>query len=206
MAAGYVNSANLGIPVALQVLGDATFLTGVLLFQVLVITPIVLTLLDRGDGRRLRLSRLASLPLRNPVILGMAAGALCSVFGWHPPLDDRRSARPARRRRRARRPGRPRPLPDRARSGLAGERTEVLGLSALKLLAQPLLAYLFGLLAQLRPAELLALVVCAALPTAQNAYIFAREYGQADSVARGIVITSTALSMLTLATIGWLLA
>jgi predicted permease len=52
MAAGYVNSANLGIPVALQVLGDATFLTGVLLFQVLVITPVVLALLDRGADRR----------------------------------------------------------------------------------------------------------------------------------------------------------
>jgi hypothetical protein len=52
---------------------------------------------------------------------------------------------------------------------------------------------------------LLALVVCAALPTAQNAYIFAREYGQADSVARGTVIASTGLSILTLASIGCLL-
>jgi malonate transporter and related proteins len=205
MAAGYVNSANLGIPVALQVLGDATFLTGVLLFQVLVITPIVLTLLDRGADRRLRPGRLVSLPLRNPVMLGMAAGALCSAFGWHPPpmiaeplalLGD--AAVPAALVALG--------LSLTVRGpGLAGERTEVLGLSALKLLAQPLLAYLFGLVAQLRPAELLALVVCAALPTAQNAYIFAREYGQADSVARGTVITSTALSMLTLATIGWLL-
>ena len=206
MAAGYVNSANLGIPVALQVLGDATFLTGVLLFQVLVVTPVVLTLLDRGADRRLRPGRLASLPLRNPVMLGMAAGALCSAFDRHPPpmiaeplalLGD--AAVPAALVALG--------LSLTVRGpGLAAERTEVLGLSALKLLAQPLLAYLFGLLAQLRPAELLALVVCAALPTAQNAYIFAREYGQADSVARGVVITSTALSMLTLAPIGWLLA
>lgn len=205
MTAGYVNSANLGIPVALQVLGDATFLTGVLLFQVLVVTPVVLTLLDRGAGSRIRPARLASLPLRNPVMLGMAAGVLCSVSGWRPPsviadplalLGD--AAVPAALvaiglSLTVRGPA------------LAGERAEVLGLSALKLLAQPLLAYLFGLAAQLRPAELLALVVCAALPTAQNAYIFAREYGQADSVARGTVITSTALSMLTLAGIGWLL-
>ncbi|MFC7649754.1 AEC family transporter [Streptosporangium lutulentum] len=77
MTAGYVNSANLGIPVALQVLGDATFLTGVLLFQVLVVTPVVLTLLDRGAGSRIRPARLASLPLRNPVMLGMAAA--CSA-------------------------------------------------------------------------------------------------------------------------------
>jgi hypothetical protein len=35
--------------------------------------------------------------------------------------------------------------------------------------------------------------------------VFAREYGQADSVAHGTVIASTGLSILTLASIGWLL-
>ncbi|MFF5206280.1 AEC family transporter [Streptosporangium sp. NPDC000396] len=205
MSAGYVNSANLGIPVTLQVLGDATFLTGVLLFQVLIITPLVLVVLDRGTGHKVRPARLASLPLRNPVILGLAAGALCSALGWHPPpvivgplslLGN--AAVPAALVALG--------LSLTVRGpGPAGERTEVVALSALKLLAQPLLAYVFGLMMRLHPAELLALVVCAALPTAQNAYIFAREYGQADSVARGTVIAGTALSMLTLASIGWLL-
>ena len=82
----------------------------------------------------------------------------------------------------------------------------MLALSAVKLLVQPLLAYLGGLLVGLRPADLLALVVCAALPTAQNVYIFAREYDRGAAVARGAVIASTALSMLTLAAAGWLLA
>jgi len=53
MAAGYVNSANLGIPVAMQVLGDASFLAQVLLFQVLLVSPVILMLLDGdsdGDG------------------------------------------------------------------------------------------------------------------------------------------------------------
>ena len=207
MAAGYVNAANLGIPVAMQVLGDASFVTGVLLFQVLTITPVVLTMLDRGVGSHHRFSpaRLATLPLRNPVILGLAAGALCSSLGWHPPHP---IAGPLALLGNAAVPtalvalG----LSLTARGpGVAGERREVLALSALKLLLQPLLAYLFGLLLQLRPAELFALVVCAALPTAQNAYIFAREYGQADTVARGAVIVSTAVSMLTLAAVGWLL-
>ncbi|GII21234.1 AEC family transporter [Planosporangium mesophilum] len=205
MASSYVNSANLGIPVAIQVLGDAAFLTGVLLFQVLVITPLVLTLLDRDADRGLRPARLATLPLRNPVILGLAAGTLCSALGWYPPPA---IAGPLSLLGNAAVPA---ALVALGLSltvrgpGAVGERTEVLWLSILKLLVQPLLAYLFGLLAQLRPADLLALVVCAALPTAQNAYIFAREYGQADSVARGTVIVSTALSMLTLASIGWLL-
>ncbi|HEV7899265.1 MAG TPA: AEC family transporter, partial [Planosporangium sp.] len=102
--------------------------------------------------------------------------------------------RPEARRGRGRCDGRRRALLNARLASATGDR-----------LAQPLLAYLFGLLAQLRPAELLALVVCAALPTAQNAYIFAREYGQADSVARGTVIASTGLSILTLASIGCLL-
>jgi malonate transporter len=267
MAAGYVNSANLGIPVALRVLGDATFLSGVLLFQALVVTPVVLAFLDRGADRRLRPARLATLPLRNPVILGLAAGALCSAFGWHPPagvagpLDllgaaavpaalvalglsltgndpgpaNEPAAVPAGPGEPAAvpaGPGEPAAVPagtaapaafpagtaepaafpagtgePAARPARTGRRfrAEVLALSALKLLAQPLLAYLVGLLAGLRPADLLALVVCAALPTAQNVYIFAQEYDRADTVARGTVIVSTALSMLTLAAIGWLL-
>lgn len=203
MAAGYVNSANLGIPVALHVLGSATFLTEVLLFQVLVVTPVILILLDRGAGRRLRPGRLASLPLRNPVISAPALGALCAGLDWHPPDV---VAGPLALLGAAAVPtalialglslttGGPRPV---------GEGVQVLTLSGLKLLVQPLLAWLGGLLAGLGTAELLALVVCAALPTAQNTYIFGREYGQGESVARQTVIVSTGLSMATLALIGW---
>ncbi|MGC5017662.1 AEC family transporter [Micromonospora sp. DT47] len=204
MAAGYVNSANLGIPVALQVLGDAAFLTEVLLFQVLVVTPVILVLLDRGAGRRLRPGRLLTLPLRNPVIAGPALGALCSGLGWRPPDV---VTGPLALLGAAAVPtalvvlglsltgGGPRPR------GTG----EVAVLSGLKLLAQPLAAWSVGLLLGVGPADLLALVVCAALPTAQNTYIFAREYGSGEAVARETVIVTTALSMGTLAVIGALL-
>src|SRR5215475_1650006 len=60
MAAGYVNSANLGIPIAMQVLGSASFVIEVLLLQTLVVTPIVLTVLDRHDDAagRIRFRRI----------------------------------------------------------------------------------------------------------------------------------------------------
>jgi predicted permease len=145
------------------------------------------------------------LPLRNPVIVGLAAGALCSLLGWHPPsvvadpialLGD--AAVPAALVALG--------LSLTVRGpGLSGAGPEVAALSGLKVLVQPALAYLFGLLLQLGPADLLALVVCAALPTAQNVYIYAREYGQAVPVVRGTVITSTAFSMLTLVVVGVLL-
>ena len=61
MAAGYVNSANLGIPIATVVLGRASFVIEVLLMQTLVVTPIVLTVLDRYDDAagRIRFRRIA---------------------------------------------------------------------------------------------------------------------------------------------------
>src|SRR6185437_4795676 len=87
MAAGYVNSANLGIPIAMQVLGSASFVIEVLLLQTLVVTPIVLTVLDRHDDAtgRIRFRRIATLPLRNPVILASALGVIASETGFRPP-------------------------------------------------------------------------------------------------------------------------
>jgi predicted permease len=206
MASGYVNSANLGIPVVLDVLGNASFLTEVLLFQVLIVTPAILIALDHASGRQWSVKRLATLPLRNPVIIGLVLGALCSVIGWSPPdlifaplktlgaaavptaliaLGISLTVRDGR---------------------LDGETGEVWTLSALKLLLQPLIALGAGLALGLGHDTLLVVVVCAALPTAQNTFIFAQEHGQAESVARRTVIVSTALSMATLAGIAWLLS
>lgn len=206
MAAGYVNSANLGIPVALHVLGNASFLTGVLLFQVLVVTPVVLVLLDRSaDRRALHPTRLLTLPLRNPVIIGLAAGALCSAFGWRAPQV---VAGPLALLGAA---AVPTALVALGLSltvrgpALHGEGRQVLTLSTLKLLAQPLLAWAVGVALGLGRGELFALVVCAALPTAQNTYIFAREYGQGAAVARRTVVVTTAVSMGTLALAAWAL-
>nr|WP_237419137.1 hypothetical protein [Kitasatospora sp. SID7827] len=98
MAAGYVNSGNLGIPVAAQVLGDASYAAPVLLFQVLLVTPVVLAVLDATTGaaggatRPARLRRLTRLPLRNPVILGAGLGALFSAAGWRLPGPQLRAA------------------------------------------------------------------------------------------------------------------
>ena len=204
MAAGYVNSANLGIPVALHVLGNASFLTGVLLFQVLVVTPVILVMLDRAaDRRALHPTRLLTLPLRNPVIIGLAAGALCSGLGLTAP---RWLSGPLALLGAA---AVPTALVALGLSltvrgpALHGEGREVLALSTLKLVAQPLVAWAVGRLLGLAPAALFALVLCAALPTAQNTYIFAREYGQADAVARRTVVVSTAASMATLAVVAW---
>ncbi|WNI24998.1 AEC family transporter [Streptomyces sp. ITFR-16] len=94
MASGYVNSANLGIPVAVQVLGDASFVAQVILFQVLVVSPVILTLLDSGtrtdggpaDARPgAGLRRMLTMPVRNPIIMASLLGVAVSATGLRLP-------------------------------------------------------------------------------------------------------------------------
>src|SRR5258708_17397821 len=84
IAGGYVHAPNLGIPIAMQVLGSVSFLVEVLLLQTLIITPVVLATLDRhGDvGDKNRFRRLATLPVRTPVLLASALGIAASAAGF----------------------------------------------------------------------------------------------------------------------------
>ncbi|GIJ35248.1 AEC family transporter [Micromonospora sediminimaris] len=206
MAAGYVNSANLGIPIATQVLGDVAFLAEVVLLQVLVVTPVILVALDRhrDPAGRVRVRRIASLPVRNPVILASLLGVACSAAGLQ--------------------------LPSAANASLAllsgaavpaalvalgaslhgttssrAEPAELAVITALKLVVQPVIAYAAGLAMHLSAPQLLAVVVCAGLPTAQNTFIFAQEYGVGETVANRAVMMTTTLSLATLAAVAALL-
>ncbi|MFD9124616.1 AEC family transporter [Kitasatospora sp. NPDC059571] len=209
MAAGYVNSGNLGIPVAVQVLGDASFVAPVLLFQVLVVTPIVLSALDAGTGTTrsaaARVRRAVLLPLRNPIILGAGLGALLSATGLHLPAVlghsfDLLGAAAV-----------PTALVTLGMSLHGRRAAPVTGLTAetgvavaIKTVVQPLTALAVGsLLLHLPPHQLLAVVLLSALPTAQNVFTYAREYNRNTALARESVLGSTLLSMATLSTIAW---
>jgi predicted permease len=153
------------------------------------------------------------LPLRNPIILASALGVVCSATGLHLPgalshscellggagvptalitLGMSLHARPAA--------DSPAPL-------FPTHRAEV-GLSVLtKNLVQPLVAFAVGsLLLHLTAHQLLAVVVCSALPTAQNVFIYARQYGLSTALPRDSVLFSTLLSMVTLSAVDWALS
>ncbi|MBF9066674.1 AEC family transporter [Streptacidiphilus fuscans] len=200
MAAGYVNSANLGIPIAQQVLHSVSFLAEVVLLQTLVVTPVILIALDRhGDSAgRVRLRRIASLPFRNPVILGSALGVVWSAA--HLPVPHAVSSSLELLAGAA--------VPValialgaslHSESGLKVPPAETAVITVLKLVAQPLVALVFGVALHLTGAELLAVVVCAGLPTAQNTFIFAQEYGVGEALASRVVIVTTLFSLGTLA-------
>lgn len=209
MAAGYVNSANLGIPIATQVLGNVSFLAEVVLLQVLVVTPVVLIALDRHSdpAGRVRVRRIASLPVRNPVILASLLGVACSAAHLRLPSAADASltllataavptalvALGASLHRTA--PSRAEP------TGPA----ELAVIAALKLVAQPVIAYAAGLALHLSAPQLLAVVVCAGLPTAQNTFIFGQEYGVGETIANRAVVVTTTLSLGTLAATATLL-
>ncbi|MDG4840220.1 AEC family transporter [Micromonospora sp. WMMD967] len=200
MAAGYVNSANLGIPIATQVIGNVSFLAEVVLLQVLVVTPVILIALDRHSdpAGRVRVRRIASLPVRNPVILASLLGVACSATGLRLPST---ASAPLTLLSGAAVPAAlvalgaslHRTGPSRA------EPAELAVITALKLVAQPVIAYAAGLALQLSAPQLLAVVVCAGLPTAQNTFIYSQEYGVGETVANRAVVVTTTLSLATLA-------
>ncbi|MGW7710359.1 AEC family transporter [Streptomyces sp. NPDC054771] len=241
MASGYVNSANLGIPVAVQVLGDASFVAQIILFQVLLVSPVILTLLDAGTdtgagtgpgtGKRVVVRRMLTMPVRNPIIMASLLGLAVSALGLRLPhalahsfdllgaaavptalitlgfsLNARPSADGSAEALPDAVPGADAPDPaPRAGAGRTG-RAEVVVTVALKTLLQPLIAFVVGgPLLGLPEHQLLAVVLCSALPTAQNAFIYAQQYGRDTRVARDAVVASTVVSMATLSLATWAL-
>ncbi len=260
LASGYVNAANLGIPVAVLVLGNAAAIAPILLLQLLVLTPATFTVLD-AVTRRGNPSRLATLtvPLRNPLLWGVVAGTAANLGGVD--LKEWGGGYPAQGLEMLGRvavplmmlalgmslAGAPRPLrnpvPEEAspsqqdspaqsaRQGLEppvaeagseahaidtaggrpprGEEEPAHGATSTsqrgadrhsglwlavgwKLAVMPGLAVVVGLAAGLSGAQLLTPVVTAALPTAQNVFMYASRYGAAKDLARDAVLLTTA--------------
>ncbi|MFJ9663781.1 AEC family transporter [Streptomyces sp. NPDC101219] len=208
LCSGYVNAGNLGIPIAVYVLGDASLVAPVLLFQLVGVTPVALTVLDlsTSGAEGSPLQRLLT-PLRNPIALGSLAGVAVSATGLRIPgpvmdpltlignmavpavllafgISLRGSTLPLR----------------------GGERGAVLLAVTLKSFVQPAVAWalaagVFGL----RGALLLDVVVTSALPAAQNLFTYATSYRTGETLARETILVSTVLSVPVLVVVAALL-
>ncbi|SMO43222.1 AEC family transporter [Propioniciclava tarda] len=200
LSAAYTNAGNLGLPIALHVLGDMTWMAPILLLQVGLLQPFALACLDasaaRADGVRLSPARYALLPLRNPITVGILAGLLVNLT--QPPLPSWLLDAVAM-------VGatavplmliafgislRLDPLP--GRGAHAGE---VWAIQAIKLIVMPAVAWGVGRLLGLPPAGLMAVTVIAALPSAQNIFVIASRYRVALPVARDALFWSTILTV-----------
>jgi predicted permease len=195
LASGYTNAGNIGLPVALHFLGDASFAAPVIVFQTCVFAPIALVILHatspttdkREPGWKILLSGII-----NPVIIGSFTGVLVSWLPWDPPdllLDATNMVGQAAV-----------PLmliafgmSLRGRTLLASgpQRSEAILACLLKIVAMPLIAFGAGLLFGLDPKGLYVVTTLAALPTAQNVFNYATRYDQSVVIARDAISITT---------------
>lgn len=197
MSVTYVNSNNLGLPIAIYVLGDPAWAAPVLLLQLLVLQPLWLAALDVSGGGRVSPGRLLRSPFTNPLTIGSLLGLAAALTGVDLPPVVRDpveliaglaipcmliafgiSLRLS-------------PLP-----GRGGTATELVVANLLKLVLMPVVAVaVAGPVMGLDPHTVLAAGVMAALPTAQNVFVLAVAYGRGEQLARDVVFTTTLLAM-----------
>lgn len=208
LGAGYVNANNIGLPVAVYVLGSASYVAPVLLLQLIVFAPIALTVLDITSRGIVSVWSIVTQPVRNPMIIASVLGILVDISGLHVPDAVYQpfeliggAAVPLVLMAFGMSLHGSRPLQ-------AGQgRAEIVSAVTLKAVGMPLMAFLaarfvFGLEGH----ALFAAVALAALPTAQNVYNFAARYERGMPVARDIVLLTTLFAAPALLVIAALLA
>ncbi|MCU1550307.1 MAG: hypothetical protein JWR36_867 [Glaciihabitans sp.] len=192
-ASGYVNANNIGLPVAVYVLGSAAYPAPVILLQLLVLAPIVLTVLDITTSGKASIGRILLQPVRNPLIIASALGVIVAVTGVklpQPVLEPFSLIGAA---------AVPVVLLSFGMSlhgqrilGAGSNRRDVVVATAIKLLVMPVVAWAAGeFIFGLQGKALFVVVALAALPTAQNVLNYAQRYDRGEILARDTVLITT---------------
>ncbi len=210
MSASLANSANLGIPIAVFVLGDASYVAPLLIFQLAFFTPLFLMALDATtSSHRTTPLRFVLMILKNPMIVGTGLGLLVAGTGWQvPPLIMEPihliggAAIPAMLIAFGMSLNNSAPL-----QAASGRRLDTLLASFFKLVVHPLVAYLFArFVLGMQEQALFAAVVTAALPTAQNVFVAASRYRTGVTVAKDTVLITTVVAVPAMIGVALLLA
>ncbi|MBK8866566.1 MAG: AEC family transporter [Dermatophilaceae bacterium] len=191
LASGYVNSANLGIPIAIYVLGDATHSAPVLLVQLLLFTPISMTILDsQMPGAKPGFTARVAGLFRNPITVGAIVGLVISLTGITIP---ELVMAPLTLVGNLAVPGMLIAFGVSLRLGQKpGQDFDRLAvITGLKLIVQPLAAIGIALLLGIRGHGVLVAAVMAALPTAQNIFTYALRYDRAVFLTRDAIFVTT---------------
>jgi predicted permease len=173
----------------------------ILLVQVGVIQPVCLAVLDMEKARKgqgtLSVTKYLTLPIRNPITVGIVLGLIVNITGARLPafvtspvgmvgnmavpmmlimlgVSLRLDPRPGRGR----------------------HAKQVWAIQVLKVVVHPLAAYTVGRFGfGLDAADLFAVTVIAALPTAQNVFVISSRYRVGEALARDSVFWSTLLTV-----------
>lgn len=193
LSAGQVNANNIGIPLSLYLLGDAAVPAPVILFQLVLLTPIAMAIFEATTTGTRRPLPILSRTFANPIVIGAGAGALVAISGIRLPalvLDPLQLIADAC-------------IPillisygmSLSTHRFLGDRThrrDVLLATGLKLLAMPLIAWVLATFVfRLESADVLAVTVMASLPTAQNVFVYAQRFDVGESIARDSVLLTT---------------
>ncbi len=201
----YLNSGNLGLPIALYVLGDAAWVAPILLLQVGLIQPCALVILDASRTKTSSLRGVLRLVFNNPVTLGTLAGLALSLAGLQLPMV---LAAPVDLLAGLsiplmlltfglglRHSGLPRHFESRAITAIAA-----------KSLFMPAVAWTVATVAGLPPEQIRAATVLAALPAAQVVLVHAIRYDTDQEIVQQVLFATTLLSLPVIATAALLLA
>jgi len=208
LAAGYVNASNMGIPVSTYVLGDPALSVPIILMQLAIVTPILLTVLDRIEGGKVGLRSTLTRPLRNPLVIASIVGLVLALSGVELPDE---VMQPFRVMGAASVPvmliAFGMSLAEKRPVDAGRYRRDIAVATVFKAIVMPVVAWVLSVLVfRLDAAGTFAMVVLAALPVAQNVFTYAQRYRIAEPLARDAVLVSTLLSVPTMLIIAALLA
>ena len=176
----YLNSNNIGLPIATYILGNGALVAPILVMQQAIFTPVGLTVLDVTTKGKVSVKEILKQPLHQPLLIGSLGGILVSAIdakiGWFPvpnfifdPIDmigD--SAVPMILMAFGMSLHGTKPLQQK------GDRPAIFTVAVLKNIVMPIIAFLLSYFVMgFRGATLYACVVLAALPTGQNVYNYA---------------------------------
>ena len=206
-SSGYVNANNIGLPVATYVIGDQQFVAPLILVQLLIFAPIILSVLDASTRGRVSAVSVLTGPIRNPIIIGSVLGVVVAATNLDVPDAVMKplevlggAAVPmmllafgmSLRGQKPLAPG--------------SQRRAILTASAIKSLGMPVVAFLLAQFALHLPAEqVAAATITAALPSAQNMTNYAVRYDRGVILARDVVLITTIASLPIILTIALLL-
>lgn len=201
-ASSYYNSVNMGLPVSIYVLGEATHVIPTLIVQMALFTPIILAFLGSDQesvaGKPKVLSFFLSVKnaLVSPVVIASFLGVIVALtdFSVPAPIMEPLTILGGA--------SVPMILMSFGASLTAGgvltskpDRPGVLTATVLKIIGMPLVSWLLCLAFGVRGDFMYAAVILSALPTAQNVYNYAATYGRGEVIARDSVFLTTFLSM-----------
>lgn len=208
----YLNSNNIGLPIATYILGDPALVAPILVMQQALFTPVGLTVLDMATTGRVSAKEVLKQPFHQPMLiaslLGIAVSVVSAQTGWfvipdflYDPIDMIGDAAvPMILMAFGMSLHGTRPMQDKT------ARQATIAVTVLKNLVMPLVAFLLSYFVMgFRGPTLYACVVLAALPTGQNVYNYAARYNVGTTFARDGILLSTMTSPVVIALVAVLL-